>query len=117
MWRRRTPVRWRLEGALGAVARTQVGEVEAVVAAAGVEAVAGVEAAAEEAAVVEAAGAEAAEVAEVVEDPAVVVEAAAAGAGLPPRVAPRVDRSQRSGSIVPRPRPRPSCPRSIPRPL
>jgi hypothetical protein len=86
-----------------------------------VEAVAGAGAgvkavAEEEAAVVEAAWVEV-EAAEVVEEPAGAVEEEPVGAGLPPRVAPRVDRSQRSGSIVPRPRPRPSCPRSIPRPL
>jgi hypothetical protein len=114
MWRRRKPVRWRLEGALGAVARTQVGEVEAVVAAAaGVEA-AEVEAVAQEEAVVEAAGAEV-EAAEVVEEPAGAVEEEPVGAGLQLRVEPQVDRSQRSGSIVPRSRP--SCPRSIPRSL
>jgi hypothetical protein len=105
-----------LEGALGAVARTRV---EAVVAVAGVEAVAAavVEAAGAEveaAVVVEAAGAEV-EAAEVVEEPAGAVEEEAVGAGRQPRAEPRVDRSQRPGSIVPRSRP--SCPRSIPRSL
>jgi hypothetical protein len=115
MWRRRRPVRWRLEGALGAVARTQVAEVEAVVVAAAVVEAAGaeVEAVAQEE-VVEAAGAEV-EAAEVVEEPAGAVEEEPVGAGLQLRVEPRVDRSQRPGSIVPRSRP--SCPRLIPRSL
>jgi hypothetical protein len=110
MWRRRKPVRLRLEGALGAVARTRVGEVEAVVEEPAVAVVVVVE--------VEAVEAEAVAVVEVeavAEEPAVAVgeeEEVAVGAGPNSRVAPRADRSQRSESIVPRPRP--SCPRSLP---